>query len=435
MPPVVPHLVLALALFGFLGLAGLSGCVASPGPVGWEAAPPLRAIDLGDAGSQPLFFRRVVYRIPSNEVLGETRIGRRRREEFRWNVNRTSSTSFNVAVTNGLRELGYDVWDEADSLFGPADRVKVRYEMAAILHAARFDFDYRPPRGVEERGEGVGTAEVEVEVQLHDAVSKTTVYRRRFSGRARDEGWNPNPMMQAIVNAVLRTTEDPVFVALVASRPDGADGPAELRPERIRVAPCERVEGANPSAELSSALESVVEVRVGPTAGSGVLVSPDGWILSAAHVVRDAPEIWVRLAGGAQLQATLHAEDAESDLALLRIPGRDHSCAALRQQAEDLVLGSDVFAINVPIGEEARPTIARGVVSGFPTKAGRRFIQTDASLNPGSSGGPLLAPDGSIAGITVLKVVGRGIEGLGLAVPAPEAARRLGIEWSEPVAR
>ena len=103
----------------------------------------------------------------------------------------------------------------------------------------------------------------------------------------------------------------------------------------------------------------------------------------------------------------------------------------LREDGGDLELGSDVFAINVAIGEEERPSVARGVVSGFPEKEGRRFIQTDASLNPGSSGGPLLATDGAIAGITVLKVVGRGIEGLGLAVPTPEALRQLGVEWSE----
>jgi S1-C subfamily serine protease len=431
--PAVPHFV--LALFGFLGLAGLSGCAASPNPVGWEADPPLRAIDLGDGGSQPLFFRRVVYRIPSNEVLGETRIGRMRREEFRWNGNRTSSTSFNVAVTNGLRELGYDVWDEADSLFESSDRVKVRYEMAAILHGARFDFAFRSPRGEEERGEGVGTAEVEVEVQLHDAVSKTTVYRRHFVGRARDEGRKPNPMMSAVVGAILKTTEDPDFVALLAADPTDVDGSGPLPFEPGPIFRCETPDRESPSVELSSVLESVVEIRVGTTAGSGVIISPDGWILTAAHVVRDAPEIWVRLAGAAQLPAVLHVADAESDLALIRIPGRDHTCARVRREADDLDLGSDVFAINVALGEEARPTIARGVVSGFPTQAGRRFIQTDASLNPGSSGGPLLTPGGTVAGITVLKVVGREFEGLGLAVPVREVTRRLGIEWADPLER
>ena len=123
----------------------------------------------------------------------------------------------------------------------------------------------------------------------------------------------------------------------------------------------------------------------------------------------------------------LHQADEEADLALLRIQGRNHPCAPIRVADRELALGSDVFAINVAIGDDRRPTITRGVVSGYPEKDGRRFIQTDASLNPGGSGGPLLAPDGRVAGITVLKVVGEGIEGLGLAVPAHEAVRQLDI--------
>jgi S1-C subfamily serine protease len=180
--------------------------------------------------------------------------------------------------------------------------------------------------------------------------------------------------------------------------------------------------------DLPATLEAVVEIRAGSVRGSGVIVSPDGWIVTAAHVVLDAPEVWVRLRSGLQLPATLHDANAEVDLALLRVPGRSHPCAPVRAAEGALDLGSDVFAVNVAIGDDRAPTVTRGVVSGFPVRDGRRFIQTDASLNPGSSGGPLLAPDGSIAGITVSKMVGVGLEGLGLAVPAAEAIERLEIE-------
>jgi len=404
----------------------LAGCIRSPGPGDWEPDAATPPIPLGENGSEPLSFRKVVYRIQSNTVLGDIYVNRKRDDEMRWTVARTQSISFNVAVTDGLRALGYNVRDEADSLFDPKEHVKVRYEMAAILHDAKVNFYYKGNRNRDGRGEGIGTAEVEVEVRLHDSVEKRTVYSRTFSGRAIDRGMKPNPMVGAVVSAILKTTGDPEFVKLVAV--DRATKTAGTGPlHSIEMTACEQPPESTLPDDLPRILESVVEIQAGGITGTGVLVSPDGWILTAAHLVVDAPGRWVRIDAGVQLPAVLHQADEEADLALLRIQGRNHPCAPIRVTDSELALGSDVFAINVAIGDDRQPTITRGVVSGYPVKAGRRFIQTDASLNPGSSGGPLLAADGQVAGITVLKVVGEGIEGLGLAVPAHEAVRQLDI--------
>jgi serine protease Do len=411
----------AMALLLLVALFGCS-TVEAPTPSASQEKP--APLPLGEAGSEPLAFRRIVYRIPANQVIGTARVGRRYTEEVRWTVGRAQSNGFNVAVTDGLRDLGYDVRDEADALFDPNDGAKVRYEMAAILHDAQVDYRYAYDARREGAGEGVGTAEVEVEVHLYDAIEKRTVYRRRFHGAGRDEGYRPNPMMNAVVEAILETTRDPDFVSVVArgtaSRPGESDAPRVL-------AACSVSEDRQLPDGLPATLEAVVEIQAGSVSGSGVIVSPDGWIVTAAHVVLDAPEVWVRLRGGLQLPAALEDADAEVDLALLRVPGRNHPCAPVRVSEERPDLGSDVFAVNRAIGEDRAPSVTRGVVSGFPVKEGRRLIQTDASLNPGSSGGPLLAPDGSIAGITVGKMVGVGVEGLGLAVPAAEAIERLEI--------
>ena len=412
--------------FLFSAMVELLGCVANLGHSDWQPDPPIAAIALGPSGSEPLTFRTVVYRIPVNSILGDVYVGARREDQMRWTVGRTQSAAFNVAVTDGLRRLGYAVRDEADSVFDPKERGKVRYEMAAILHNAEVEFHYRLGRNKEGRGEGVGVAEVEMEVQLYDAVEKRTVYSKRFQGRGREQGLKPNPMTIAVVNAILKSTGDPDFAAHVAIEPDRQNGSAS--PARsLQIARCPTSESRPLPGNLPQLMKSVVGIQAGSVGGTGVLVSPDGWILTAAHVVLDAPEVWVRFDNGAQLPASLHASDAENDLALLRVEGRNYPCAPIQDATKDLKLGSDVFAVNRPIGDDRQPSIARGVVSGFPVKNGRRFIQTDASLNPGSSGGPLLASSGEVAGITVFKVVGDGIEGLGLAVPASEAVRQLEI--------
>jgi len=96
-------------------------------------------------------------------------------------------------------------------------------------------------------------------------------------------------------------------------------------------------------------------------------------------------------------------------------------------------LGSDVFAVSsLEERTGGKPTISRGVVSGFPEKAGIRFLQTDASVNAGSSGGPLFTSDGRVAGIIVQKRRGPGVEGIGLAVPMAEVVEGLSLDLSSP---
>ena len=423
-----PRLAVAVALALVATL--LLGACARPKPQAPPAAPEPPASLLGAAGSEPLAFRRVVYRIPVNQVIGEARVGRRAREEVRWTIRATYSRSLNVAITDGLRALGYDVRDEVDALFDPGAGGKVRYEMAAILHGMEVDYDFKYDANRGGKGEGVGKAKAEVEVRLHDAIEERTIYSSRFSGEGIDRGYKPNPMVEAIVNAVLKSARDPQFVAWLARDGSARDRAVASAP-RLRITGCSKEAAQVLPENLPTTLEAVVEIQAGNVNGSGVIVSPDGWVVTAAHVVLDAPEFWVRLRNGVQLPATLEMSDAAADLALLRVPGRNHPCAPVRGNADELGLGSDVFAVNRAIGEDRLPTIARGVVSGFPVQDGRRFIQTDASVNPGSSGGPLLAPDGSIAGITVSKIVGIGLEGLGLAVPASEAIERLSIELSD----
>ena len=195
----------------------------------------------------------------------------------------------------------------------------------------------------------------------------------------------------------------------------------------LELTTCPGDESVSLPRDLPKILDSVIEIQVGSSMGTGVIVSPDGWIVTAAHVVDDAVEIWVRFPNGAQVPATLHKSDPEFDVALLRIVGRDYPCSRIRTATHDLELGRDVFAVNLALGENRNPTVTRGVVSGYPEQQGKRFIQTDASVNPGSSGGPLFASDGTIAGITVGKIMGVGIEGLGFALPIREVVHHLSV--------
>lgn len=155
--------------------------------------------------------------------------------------------------------------------------------------------------------------------------------------------------------------------------------------------------------------------------GSGFLISPDGYIVTNHHVIRNATEITVKLSDDREYKATLKGSDPRTELALLKIEEKNLPYLNFGD-SDSLKVGEWVAATGNPGGLEATLTV--GVVSG----KGRQdlgivqyedFIQTDAAINPGNSGGPLLTMSGEVVGInTALLTRTGGFMGIGLAVPS-----------------
>lgn len=167
-------------------------------------------------------------------------------------------------------------------------------------------------------------------------------------------------------------------------------------------------------------------------AGSAVVIAPDGYLLTSAHVVGDTERGHVTLADGRVLEHLRVGADPLSDLALLRADG-DGLVPAPLGDADQLRTGQLVVALGSPLGFMG--SVSAGVVSAlgrsFPTHDGRvgrvieNVIQTDAALHPGNSGGALADSHGQVIGINTA-VVGSVVgPGLGLAVPINAAARRI----------
>jgi S1-C subfamily serine protease len=170
---------------------------------------------------------------------------------------------------------------------------------------------------------------------------------------------------------------------------------------------------------------SVASLRVGRGAGSGVVITPDGFMLTSAHVVGRARRVHASFTDGREFGAEVVGADPMSDLAVLRAQG-DGLAPAELGDAERLRVGQLVVAIGNPHGFAG--SVTTGVVSflgrSLPTAGGRivdNVIQTDAALNPGNSGGALADGLGRVVGINTAVA---GI-GLGLAVPINSATRKI----------
>lgn len=155
-------------------------------------------------------------------------------------------------------------------------------------------------------------------------------------------------------------------------------------------------------------------------AGTGFIVSEDGQIVTNAHVVRGADEVKVTMEDGRELTAEVVGIDAATDVALLKVDASDLPALDFGSSA-DLQVGENVIAMGNPFG--LGNTVTTGIVSaiGRDLRAGPfdNFIQTDAAINRGNSGGPLLNPEGQVIGMNtaIISPTGGSI-GLGFAVPA-----------------
>ena len=177
---------------------------------------------------------------------------------------------------------------------------------------------------------------------------------------------------------------------------------------------------------IPSVVSVICQTRSGSSSGTGVVLSADGYIVTNAHVVENAVAISVLLTDGRQMYAQLVGADAVSDLAVLRIEAADLIPAEFGDSSV-LRVGDSVAAIGDPLGVNLRGTLTDGIVSAInrDVSVGGRtmtLIQTNAAINSGNSGGPLINCYGQVIGINTLKIgdtaSAAGVEGIGFAIPS-----------------
>ena len=172
---------------------------------------------------------------------------------------------------------------------------------------------------------------------------------------------------------------------------------------------------------------SVVAIRtskgkLGGSLGTGIIMTADGYIITNAHVLDGAKSVTVTLlADETEHEAKLVGTDSVSDLAVLKIEAQDLKPAEFGQ-SDSLQVGDDVIAIGNPLGTELNGTMTNGIVSAINRNVifgghSMTLIQTNAAINEGNSGGPLINEHGQVVGVTNMKAFTTGVEGICFAIP------------------
>jgi len=178
---------------------------------------------------------------------------------------------------------------------------------------------------------------------------------------------------------------------------------------------------------LEQAAQATMTVKNKSGHGSGFFVSEDGYIITNYHVITDTNKLEIITSEGVKYPAKVERFNKDYDLALLKIEKTGMLPFSLKNLTT-YGMGKDVYIIGTPSAEDLSQTLTRGIVSSVRKSSnGSKLIQTDASINGGSSGGPMINKDGQLIGVANAKLVGTGIEGIAFGIPEKEIFRALVI--------
>ena len=187
----------------------------------------------------------------------------------------------------------------------------------------------------------------------------------------------------------------------------------------------------NPS-KISEAVKASATIKVGDGHGSGFFINNEGYLLTNYHVVATAKkgDLFVITNDGKEHPAQIIRSNDYDDIALLKIDLENEFAFHIENGLEGEI-GLDIYAIGTPNSIELGQTLSKGIISGErKNDMGQEFYQTDASVNRGNSGGPLVSSDGKIIGVVNAKLIGTGVEGIGFAIKINRVQQSLSLGFN-----
>jgi S1-C subfamily serine protease len=316
-------------------------------------------------------------------------------------------------LLEGLRKAGFHGVGDENPLFGKDETASAEYLIGATV---------RELECVGMLSDPIASCRIGVEWQLFDVAADRVVYAvtTRVAVLNTMSRHLPTLLMnRSLESLIARDRFRDSFGAAPKLVRDAPTWPAAT------FASCAPLTQRMPEAS-EAVLNGTVLVRTRSGHGSGFFVSSDGLVLTAAHVVRGGGgSVKLRLRDGAEIDAVAARVDEVTDVALLR-PARPVSgqqCLSVPKQ--DVPTGAEVYVVGAPADSKLAFSLTRGIVSGRRVLEGREQLQTDASVSPGNSGGPLIDGSGALVGVVTSKLTGGHVEGIAFAVPMAAAFKAL----------
>lgn len=390
------------------------------------------------SGSQSVQCSMVNVRIKGGDKMGNVFIGKDPKDIIYFGKTLdVNADDLRSNVNNTLKDVGYSVPSEAGkSVFStaPTSRFALQGEMRDI----KYDIHSSSPYASLAHFETAVT--VEVTWKLLNASRQPVIEQKTSGSSIRFENGGTAAFEDAFENALYAFLERPEVAAALAmagpvsaasASPTAGAEPAKAKAtDNLAAISVQRPAPLKPNGDngISAAAHCVVTVETADGHGSGCLISADGYLITNAHVVGNEASVKVQLPDGLLATGTVVRVNTDLDLALVKVEV-DGLTAFRLPSTTTAELGTDVYAIGTPADKELGQTVTKGIISGRRKIEGHVLLQTDVSINGGSSGGALVTRAGQLLGIVNAKLVGRGIEGIGFAIPAEQVSEALQLKF------
>jgi len=348
-----------------------------------------------------------------------------------WTEGRTALalSGYAPGFKTELEKAGYKAVTGEDNLFEP-EAASADYQVAAVITDEHIEGCYSHG-GLWVKsyaGDVQGDSSMKVDWQIYSPLKKQVVAHLTTQGTAHLSQAIPGGVERLLVDSFASNAAalaaNAEFRAAV-SAPKASMGDFQLPGEQSKILLNGSLKAG--SRKISDAVGSVVTVMNSGGSGSGILVSDDGYALTNAHVVGGDKTVRVRWSDGLEGLGEVVRVSKNRDIAIIKTNPRDRTPLALKRGA--VTPGQRVYAIGSPNGKDFQGTVSSGVISADRVIDGLRFIQSDVSISPGSSGGALLDETGAVIGITVMIYFNGGQPaGLNMFIPIGDAMDFLALE-------
>jgi S1-C subfamily serine protease len=401
-----------------------------------DAPPPTQVTPLPrGATPRPVQFARIVFQPQEGEAWALVYFSSIRGEDdprpdhqlIPWSGGRsdTQVASFGRVFDEEMKKAGFKS-EAGDSLFDtPTGTADLKVGVLIDDIEGRYCIDcpnILNPHGIP------ATVVMTAHWEIYASLERKVVAKITTSGGANDltklQGANVAPAVfsgfRENVRQLLNSAE---FRRVVTSPVAGGDNASQAP---LSIAPIALI-GPKLHKPLSQAATSVAEVFAANGAGSGFLVSADGYVITNRHVVGGSKYVKLKWPDGQEGLGEVVRSDARRDVALIKTEA--HGRAPLPIRTSPVEQGESVYAIGTPLDDKLLNTMTRGIISAQRTEDGLSFIQSDVEITHGNSGGPLLDAKGAVVALSVSGLQPHGDQiGINFFIPIGEALKALALE-------
>lgn len=265
---------------------------------------------------------------------------------------------------------------------------------------------------------------IEIEWEVFDKEIRKVVYKAASRGYAKQGGVTAEGSLSAFRNSFRNFLADQRLVAAIERSISGSEALTE-RPSVAYYA-------NNPTLDKSPnridmIRKAVFAIKTEGGHGSGFVINPQGYAVTNYHVVAGRSLFDAIFPDGKTIRANVVKTIPGKDLALIKLTGKEYPYLPLGK-SDEAIVGKEVYAIGSPLSLGLSHSVSKGIISGIRRIKLVTLVQTDASVNPGNSGGPLTDSNGLVLGVITMKVSQFGVEGIGFAISSNDIVMAFGLQ-------